>query len=448
MNMYVRNFLIKSVKSNTNGALKWFSTSPTNFANHSCKVLIVGGGSGGCAVAAKFAKTLAKNDLIIVEPSDKHYYQPMFTLVGGGIKTLDDSCRTMDDVLPQNAKWFKESVAQFNPKDNSIALSNGDLVKYDIMLIAVGLQLNYDQIPGLLEGLSMPKSGVCSNYSPKYVDRTYEALQNFQSGNAVFTYPNSPVKCPGAPQKICYISEHYFRKNGKRNQANVIYNTSLPVIFGVKKYADALWKIVDDRHITVNLRTNLIEVRPQEKVAVFENLDVPDKKSTFQYEMLHVTPPMSTPDVLRKCKPLVTELGFVDVNKDTLQHNNIKNVFAIGDCSSSPNSKTAASVAAQTQIVYKNMQAVLAGDQPKQIYNGYASCPLVTGYGKCILAEFDYNLKPLETFPISQDKEMWIMYFMKKDCMPSLYWHLMLNGHWNGPEFMRNLMHLSFTKSN
>lgn len=432
-----------------NGALKsevavrGFAISSVHNDNHKCKVLVVGGGAGGCAVAAKLSSKLGEGKVTILEPADKHYYQPMFTLIGGGIKTLKDSYRPMSKVLPTLAKWVKDSAAKFEPENNTVYTANGDKIEYEFLLVATGLQLNYDKIPGLVDALSIPKGKVCSNYSPKYVDRTYQALQTFKSGNAIFTYPNSPVKCPGAPQKILYIGEHYLRKSKKRQNANVIYNTSLPVIFGVKHYADQLWKIVEKRDIKVNLRTNLIEVIPDKNQAVFQNLDKPEETFTTDYEFLHVTPPMGAPDSLAACKNLVTETGFVDVDKDTLQHVRYDNVFAIGDCSASPNSKTAASVAAQSQVVYKNMIAVMNGVKPSQVFNGYASCPLVTGYNTCIMAEFDYSLTPLETFPIDQSKERISMFYMKKDLMPPLYWHLLLNGLWNGPGFARKLMHFS-----
>ncbi|XP_058451386.1 sulfide:quinone oxidoreductase, mitochondrial isoform X2 [Malaya genurostris] len=370
-----------------------------------------------------------------------HYYQPMFTLIGGGIKTLTDSFRPMGKVLPTLAKWLQDSATKFEPENNTVFTSKGDKIEYELLLVAVGVQLNYDKIPGLEEALSIPKSKVCSNYSPKYVNRTFEALKAFKAGNAIFTFPNTPVKCPGAPQKIMYIAEHYLRKSKKRQNATVIYNTSLPVLFGVKHYADALWKIVEKRNIKVNLRTNLVEVLPGQNKAVFQNLDKPEDKITTDYEFLHVTPPMGAPDALASCKSLVTDTGFVDVDKDTLQHTTFKNVFAIGDCSGSPNSKTAASVAAQSQVVYKNMMAVIEGQNPTRVFDGYASCPLVTGYNTCIMAEFDYSLTPLETFPIDQSKERYSMYLMKKDLMPPLYWHLLLNGLWNGPGFARKLMH-------
>lgn len=152
-------------------------------------------------------------------------------------------------------------------------------------------------------------------------------------------------------------------QTGKRSQARVIYNTSLGVIFGVKKYADALWKVCEKRDIKVNLRTNLIQIQPDKRRAVFENLDNPDLKTTFevclvnttfkicyfhkccwlfQYEMLHVAPPMSTPAVLRNNKELTNEAGFLEISKQTLQHIRYPNIFGIGDCGSTPNSKTAA----------------------------------------------------------------------------------------------------------
>lgn len=193
------------------------------------------------------------------------------------MKTLEDSVRPMADVLSPLTTWVKDKAESFDPKNNKVITKKGDTIQYEFLVVAAGLQLNYDQIPGLVDALAIPKGAVSSTYSPKYVNRVHDALQNFRSGNVIFTFPNSPVKCPGAPQKICYIAEHYLRKNKKRANAQIFYNTSLPVIFGVKKYADALWKVAEDRKINVNLRTNLVEVLPGGRQAVFENLDTKQK---------------------------------------------------------------------------------------------------------------------------------------------------------------------------
>ncbi|EDX09190.1 sulfide:quinone oxidoreductase, mitochondrial [Drosophila simulans] len=426
---------------------RFLSTSRVNRERQECQVLVVGGGTGGCAMAAKLSSRLGSDKVVVLEPEDKHYYQPMFTLIGGGMKRLDQSHRQMGDVLPTKAKWVKEKALEFDPDNNTVSTSGGKTIKYDFLIIATGLQLNYGKIPGLVEALETPSSNVCSIYSPKYVDHVYECLRRTNKGNAIFTFPNCPIKCAGAPQKIAYISEHYFRKMGRRDNINIIYNTSLPVIFGVKHYAEALMKLIKRRNITLNVQRNLVEVRHKDNIAVFEDLAKPGVHYEETYSMLHVTPPMSTPDVVANCKKLVTPTGFVDVDQMTLQHNKYNNVFAIGDSASSPNSKTAAAAAAQSPVVFRNVMAVIEGKAPTDIYDGYSSCPIVTGYSSCILAEFDYNLTPVETFPLDQSKERYSMFFMKKELMPVLYWKLMMNGYWNGPALMRKMFSvLKFNK--
>nr|QTJ02330.1 sulfide quinone oxidoreductase 1 [Xenograpsus testudinatus] len=422
-----------------NGA---FSTSTK--ACKSYKLVVVGGGAGGCATAAKFSSKLGKGNVAVIEPADMHYYQPMWTLVGGGMKKLEDSGRPMSKVLPKKAEWIKQRVVTLDPHNNKVMTEDGSEINYEFLVVALGLQLNYNQIKGLPEAFETP--GVGSNYSYLYVNKTLEALKNFKQGNALFTLPNTPIKCAGAPQKVMYISEQYFRKHGKRDKANIIYCTSLPVIFGIKKYADALWKVVKERDITVNLRHNLIEVKPDTREAVFQNLESPDELLTLPYEMLHVTPPMSAPDPLRQCAPLVNEAGYLNVNKNTLQHVTFPNVFGIGDCTNVPTSKTAAAVAGQFGVMRRNLSLAMAGGSPKHEYDGYTSCPLVTGYSSCILAEFDMDGNPLETFPINQAKERRTMFHLKKDMMPPMYWYGMLNGLWEGPKYMRKMMHLGMSK--
>ncbi|XP_034191932.2 sulfide quinone oxidoreductase isoform X1 [Osmia lignaria lignaria] len=409
-------------------------------SNHySCKVLVVGGGTGGCSMAAKFANTFKDpKKVIIVEPSPVHFYQPMFTLIGGGLRSYEASKKTMKDTLPKDATWLKESVMSFAPEQNQITMSNGDTVQYEIMIVAVGLQLHWEKIPGLVKSLQDGLSKVCSIYGPETVPHVFSKISRVTDGTAIFTYPNSPVKCPGAPQKILYIAEEFLRKKKKvRNNVKVVYNTALPVIFGVKKYADSLWGVCKKRDIIVNLQTNLIEIDSAKQEAVFEKLDGSNETFVQKFSLLHVCPPMGPPDVLIRHSSLTNETGFLTVDPKTLRHTKYPNIYGIGDCTSTPNSKTMAAIAAQGKVLYKNIMDDLAGKPMIMAYNGYSSCPLVTGYGKCILAEFDYNLQPLETFPVDQGREYYFTYLLKAYGFPILYWNLMTRGYWDGPEFLR-----------
>ena len=65
---------------------------------------------------------------------------------------------------------------------------------------------------------------------------------------------------------------------------------------------------------------------------------------TLPYEMLHVVPPMSAPSALKSSSALTDAAGYLNVNKETLQHVKYSNVFGIGDCTNVPTSKTAAAV--------------------------------------------------------------------------------------------------------
>ncbi|XP_076631160.1 sulfide quinone oxidoreductase [Colletes latitarsis] len=406
--------------------------------HHSCQILVVGGGTGGCSMAAKFANRFKDpNQVIIVEPSDIHYYQPLFTLIGGGIKSFQSSKRSMKDVLPQNAKWLQESVMRFEPEQNEIIMSNGDTVQYKYMIVAMGLQLHWEKVPGLIDGLRDHTSQVCSIYGPETVANVFSKISKTKDGTALFTFPNSPVKCPGAPQKIVYLAEDYFRKHKVRDNIKVVYNTALPVIFGVKKYADALWNVCGQRDITVNLQMNLVEINTSAREAVFQRLDKPNETVVHKYSLLHVCPPMGPPDVLKRHPSLTNEVGFLSVDPKTLRHTKYSNIYGIGDCTSSPNSKTMAAIAAQGKVLYNNLTNDMMNKSTTMAYNGYSSCPLVTGYGKCILAEFDYNLQPLETFPVNQGREYYFTYILKTYIFPFIYWNLMLRGKWDGPEFFR-----------
>ncbi|XP_069767458.1 sulfide:quinone oxidoreductase, mitochondrial [Narcine bancroftii] len=407
------------------------------------EVLVLGGGTGGITMSARMRRKVGAGNVAVVEPSEQHYYQPIWTLVGAGAKPLKMSGRPTASVIPSGVTWIKSKVQELDPDKNLVRTDDGKELTYRYLIVALGLQLQYHKIKGLPEGFGASRIG--SNYSVNFVEKTWRALQDFEEGNAIFTFPNTPIKCAGAPLKIMYLSDHHFRKVGKRSKANIIYNTSLPVIFGVKKYAETLLEIVKARNINVNYRMNLIEVHADKREAVFELLDSPGETKTFQYEMLHVTPPMASPDVVQQSS-LADAGGWVDVNKETLQHMKYPNVFGIGDCTNLPTSKTAAAVAAQSAILSQTISKVMKNQRPLSKYDGYTSCPLVTSYNKCVLAEFDYDGEPLETFPFNQGKERRTMFHMKADLMPILYWHALLRGLWGGPAPLRKLMHLGSSK--
>ncbi|MGW7991046.1 MULTISPECIES: type II sulfide:quinone oxidoreductase Sqr [Staphylococcus] len=365
-----------------------------------------------------------KGKIAIIDPAEYHYYQPLWTLVGAGASSLKSSRKDMKSVIPEGVQWIKNAVSSFQPENNSIILGDNSVVSYEFLVVAPGLQINWSSIKGLKENIG--KNGVCSNYSPDYVRETWRQISKFKQGNAIFTHPNTPIKCGGAPMKIMYLAEDYFRKHNIRSNANVIYKTPKDALFDVGKYNKELEKIVEERDIIVDYNYNLVEIDGDKKEATFEHIKTNDRK-TIDYEMLHVTPPMGPLRVLKE-STLSDSDGWVDVNPTTLQHKSYSNIFALGDASNVPTSKTGAAIRKQAPIVVNNLLQVMDNEMLTHHYDGYTSCPIVTGYNKLILAEFDYNKKPKETFPFNQAKERRSMYIFKKDLLPKMYWYGMLKG--------------------
>ncbi|MBK3719935.1 Sulfide dehydrogenase [flavocytochrome c] flavoprotein chain precursor [Staphylococcus arlettae] len=390
------------------------------------QIVIVGGGTAGITVASRLLRKnqSLKGKIAIIDPAEYHYYQPLWTLVGAGVSSLKSSRKDMKSVMPEGVQWIKNAVSSFQPENNSIILGDNSVVSYEFLVVAPGLQINWSSIKGLKENIG--KNGVCSNYSPDYVRETWRQISKFKQGNAIFTYPNTPIKCGGAPMKIMYLAEDYFRKHNIRSNANVIYKTPKDALFDVGKYNKELEKIVEERDIIVDYNYNLVEIDGDKKEATFEHIKTNDRK-TIDYEMLHVTPPMGPLRVLKE-STLSDSDGWVDVNPTTLQHKSYSNIFSLGDASNVPTSKTGAAIRKQAPIVVNNLLQVMDNEMLTHHYDGYTSCPIVTGYNKLILAEFDYNKKPKETFPFNQAKERRSMYIFKKDLLPKIYWYGMLKG--------------------
>lgn len=245
-------------------------------------------------------------------------------------------------------------------------------------------------------------------------------------GTAIFTFPATPIKCPGAAQKIMYLADDAFRRNGVRERSRIVFVSAGTRIFAVDKYARTLERVLARKGIETLFRHELVGLRSGAREALVRNLES-GEELTLGYDLLHVAPPQSAPDVVKQ-SPLAGPAGWVEVDRATLQHVRFPHVFSLGDASSLPTSKTGAAVRAQAPVLVENLLAFLDGKPLPCRYDGYTACPLVTGYGKLVLAEFDYDGTPRETFPFDQSKERYSMYQLKRYGLPLLYWHGMLHG--------------------
>ncbi|ARG17077.1 TPA: TIGR01244 family phosphatase [Acinetobacter nosocomialis] len=392
-------------------------------------VVVVGAGAAGISVASSLLSREPHLDIVIIDPADTHYYQPGWTMVGGGIFKPQVTARSMASVIPSKVKWMKAAVAGFDPEHNQVILEGCQPIQYKALVVCPGLKLNWHGIEGLVETLG--KNGVTSNYRYDLAPYTWELVQQLNGGKAIFTQPPMPIKCAGAPQKAMYLSADYWLKQGKLKDIYIHFYNSGGVLFGVKEYVPALMQYVEKYGSELHFNHQLVKVDGTEKKAWFKVVN--DENAALvetDFDMLHVVPPQQAPDFIR-ASTLTDEAGWVSVNPQTLQHTQHANIFALGDVMNAPNAKTAAAARAQAPIVAVNVIAQLKGEKNFCEYNGYGSCPLTVERGKIVLAEFGYGGKLLPSFPkwvIDGQKPSRLAWLLKEQILPPIYWQGMLKG--------------------
>ncbi|MDO8907481.1 MAG: TIGR01244 family sulfur transferase [Pseudohongiella sp.] len=400
-------------------------------AETSYDVLIVGAGAAGISVASSLLSRNKKLRMALIDPAHTHYYQPGFTMIGGGIFTPEQVQRPMASLIPDGVTWISSAVTAFEPDQNAVVLDDGTRINYQRLIVCPGIKLNWDGIEGLAQTLG--RNGVTSNYRADLAPYTWKLISNMVSGKAVFTQPPMPIKCAGAPQKALYLAGDHWYRNGLTDSVETHFFNAGAVLFGVKDYVPALQSYIDKYKTKVHYTHKLVKVDGERKRAWFETTDAEGITSMVEtdFDMLHVCPPQTAPDFIRS-SPLADAAGWIDVDPATLQHKRYPNIWALGDATNTSNAKTAAAVRVQAPVVAANIISDIAGQAQLCQYNGYGSCPLTVERGKIVLAEFIYGGKVKPTLPVwmlDGTKPTSMAWHMKKSMLPALYWHGMLKGH-------------------
>ncbi|MFZ5455111.1 MAG: NAD(P)/FAD-dependent oxidoreductase [Pseudomonadota bacterium] len=393
----------------------------------SAHIVIAGSGLGGVALANRLACELDGAKITIIDRKEIHNYQPGYTLVATGIWPVDKVSDRNADLLPGRVEWIKDMVAGFDPDANTVLTEGGQRVRYDYLVVATGLHLDYAQIEGM-DVSAIGANGLTSVYpGPQAAQATWLAMDAFrrQGGEALMTLPATPLKCAGAPLKMTFMLVDRLREAGKQAASKVNFHSALDNIFSVKPVNDEVLRRWTDLGVQVTFNSKLVAIDIGARRATFESPE--GERQQLGYDFIHVVPPMRAPDALKN-SPLAWQDGpfaaggWLEVDKETLRHRRYPNVFGLGDVNGTPRGKTAATIKKSAPLVARNLIDVIAGGEPSQRFDGYTSCPLLLREGSALLVEFDYEGRLAPSLPMIEPlQDSYFAWLMKYRLLKPAY---------------------------
>ncbi|EXJ09517.1 MULTISPECIES: NAD(P)/FAD-dependent oxidoreductase [Nitrincola] len=399
-----------------------------NAIRTSAHVVISGAGAGGLAMANRLSRSLQGAKITLIDARQEHHYQPGWTLVASGVWDKSKTLSKTAEWIPSGVNWIRAMVTEYDPDNNRVTLNDGQTLTYDYLIVATGVELQYERIEGMDVNLIGQGKGIGSVYAGiDAAAKTNEEIERFiakGSGKGVFTLSPTPIKCAGAPLKMTFTTLSRLEDAGVRDRFDMHFFTPTDRVFSVDYYNDFVKQRWTEQGLTRHDFHRLTAIDADRKEATFTLQD--GSEITQDYDFLHVVPHMAAPKSVRESELIFKEGPFagnwMEVDRETLQHTRYSNVFGIGDVMGMPFNKTAASVKMQASVLEPNILAHIQGQPLLAKHNGYTSCPMITAVGKAMLVEFGWGGELLPSFSfIDPKEESWAVWIMKDRMLQPAY---------------------------
>jgi sulfide:quinone oxidoreductase len=398
----------------------------------SARVVIIGAGAGGTALVNRLIGRLDGASITIIDPSEKHLYQPGLSLVAAGLKPASYTESKTTDWLPGGITYINEAAAGIDPETRRVTTSGGQAIDYDFLVVAPGLVLDHDAIEGFSLDL-VGSNGIGALYAgPEYAARTWQAASKYveQGGRRHFHPPGDrdEMRRRAAQAHLPDRRHRPHRRQCGQDRDHLRRQQPEPLrrSHRVGKGADA---VREPRDITPAY-SHPARHRAWQPA---RHLHRPRRRHRAGIRL----PPRHPAAARARRDPAVgpawadrwTDQGWVEVDQEDAAPLRYPEIFALGDVAGVPKGKTAASVKWQVPVVEDHLVAAIAGTEGTATYNGYTSCPLITRVGRAMLIEFDYNNDLTPSFPgiIAPLEELWISWLMKEVALKATY-NAMLRG--------------------
>jgi sulfide:quinone oxidoreductase len=372
------------------------------------EVVILGGGVGGTIVANLVAKqTCGRAHVTVVDATAIHVYQPGFLYVAIGLEQPDALQRPESQLLRHDVSLVVERAMRVDPAAHTVLLESGSLLRYDQLLLATGSRTMMEEVPGALDAHDF--------YTMAGAKRLFKALEDFQQGTIVIGVAGIPYKCPPAPVEFAFLLDDYLRARGIRDKTEVKLLSPLNRAFTIEATSKLVQPILAERGIELTGFFNVESVDPVAKtVTSLEG-------ETTGYDLLVLVPPHRGQQVI-ETSGLGDERGWVPVDKNTLKHAGFADIWAIGDTTNIPISKSGSVAHYEATVAAAEIAAVVKKEAPPEhVYDGKVMCFLETGQGKATTIRFDYDHPPVSPSPARR-------WHWAKALFNKTYWHTVPQG--------------------
>jgi len=357
-------------------------------------LLILGGGTAGTIMANKLASALNEREwrITVVDGTEEHYYQPGFLFVPFGTYRMRDIVKPRRQYLPGSVKFILSGIDHIDAEKKSVTLSNGESLRYDLLIVATGSDIHPEQIDGLFDqewGRSK-----FDFYTPKGAERLAQFFKGWQGGKLVLSIAEMPIKCPVAPLEFLFLADAYFTERGMRDKVDLHLVTPLSGAFTKPTSSQILGEFLEHKGISVTPDFGIARVdNDEKKIVAWDDTEV-------SYDVL-VSIPTNMGDSCIERSKMGNELNFIPTNKQTLIADGLQDVFVLGDASNLPSSKAGSVAHFQSEILFQNILEHIDGRPPCAHFDGHANCFIESGFGKGLLIDFNYETEPLPgEFPL------------------------------------------------
>lgn len=391
------------------------------------KLLILGAGTGGTIMANKMRKELSREEwmITVVDQEKTHYYQPGFLFIPFGYYKKADVIKSKQNFLPAGVTSIYQHIQKISPDSNKVTLANGEVLSYDILIIATGTRIIPDETPGLKGELW--QKNIFDFYTIEGAEALARFFRTWEGGKLVVNIADNPIKCPVAPLEFSFFADAFFTERGMREKVDITYVTPLSGAFTKPRSSRLLGSLLESKNINMVTDYFLSEVDNEKRVIKdFSGIEIP-------FDCL-VTIPLHSGDQVIQDTGLGDEFGFVRADKHTLQSTVKENVFVLGDAGNFPTSKAGSVVHFQADILTENLMCYIEKRPFTGKFDGHSNCYIETGHGKGALIDFNYETEPLAGHfpfpgvgPFSLLKESRLNHYGKL-IFRWIYWHILLKG--------------------